>query len=46
MIRQVSYCFNTEVDPQTFEEAMKDRDATFWKEALNDEMDSLMSNNT
>jgi len=46
VIRQIPYCFNTEADPQTFEEAMKDRDAAFWKEALNDEMDSLMSNNT
>jgi len=39
VIRQIPY-------PQTFEEEMKDQDATFWKEALNDEKDSLMSNNT
>jgi len=45
-IRQIPYCFNIEADPQTFEEAMKDRDEAFWKEALNDEMESLMSNNT
>ena len=46
VIRQTPVCFNTETDPQTLEEAMKDRDAVFWKEALNDEMDSILGNNT
>lgn len=46
VIRKIPYCFNTEADPQTLEEAMKDRDAAFWKEALNDEMDSIMEKNT
>ena len=46
VIRQIPYCFNTEAYTQTFEEAMKDRDATFWKETLNNEIDSLTSNNT
>ena len=43
---QIPYCYNTESDPQTFEEAMKSQDAAFWKEAINDEMDSIIGNNT
>ncbi|GJW34700.1 zinc finger, CCHC-type containing protein [Tanacetum coccineum] len=43
---QHSYCFNIEDDPQTFDEAMKSQDVAFWKEAINDEMDSIMGNNT
>ncbi|GJY38198.1 zinc finger, CCHC-type containing protein [Tanacetum coccineum] len=35
-----------EDDPKTFDEAMKSQDVAFWKEAINDEMDSIMSNNT
>lgn len=46
VVRQIPVCFNTEADPQTLEEAIKDRDAALWKEALNDEMDSIMGNNT
>ncbi|GJS63364.1 zinc finger, CCHC-type containing protein [Tanacetum coccineum] len=43
---QHSYCFNVEDDPKTFDEAMKSQDVAFWKEAINDEMDSIMGNNT
>ena len=43
---QYSYCFVVEGDPNTFEEAMKSQDVAFWKEAINDEMDSIMGNNT
>ena len=43
---QHSYCFNVEDDPKTFDEAMKYQDVAFWKEAINDEMDSIMGNNT
>ncbi|GKA07712.1 zinc finger, CCHC-type containing protein [Tanacetum coccineum] len=43
---QHSYCFNVEDDPKTFDEAMKSQDVAFWKEAINDEMDSIMDNNT
>ncbi|GKE70120.1 zinc finger, CCHC-type containing protein, partial [Tanacetum coccineum] len=47
---QHSYCFNVEDDPKTFDEAMKSQDVSqdvaFWKEAINDEMDSIMGNNT
>ncbi|GJU26843.1 zinc finger, CCHC-type containing protein [Tanacetum coccineum] len=42
---QHSYCFNVEDDPKTFDEAMKSRDVAFWKEAINDEIDSIMGNN-
>ncbi|GJW83824.1 zinc finger, CCHC-type containing protein [Tanacetum coccineum] len=38
---QHSYCFNVEDDPKTFDEAMKSQDVAFWKEAINDEMDSI-----
>ncbi|GJQ94369.1 zinc finger, CCHC-type containing protein [Tanacetum coccineum] len=43
---QQSYCFNVEDDPKTFDEAMKSQDVAFWKEAINDEIDSIMGNNT
>ncbi|GJV38059.1 zinc finger, CCHC-type containing protein [Tanacetum coccineum] len=43
---QHSYCFNVKDDPKTFDEAMKSQDVAFWKEAINDEMDSIMGNNT
>ncbi|GJU74953.1 zinc finger, CCHC-type containing protein [Tanacetum coccineum] len=43
---QYSYCFNVEDDPKIFDEAMKSQDVAFWKEAINDEMDSIMGNNT
>ncbi|GKA23035.1 zinc finger, CCHC-type containing protein [Tanacetum coccineum] len=43
---QHSYCFNVEDDPKAFDEAIKSHDVAFWKEAINDEMDSIMGNNT
>ncbi|GJX54944.1 zinc finger, CCHC-type containing protein [Tanacetum coccineum] len=43
---QHSYCFNVEDGPKTFDETMKSQDVAFWKEAINDEMDSIMGNNT
>ncbi|GKB45839.1 zinc finger, CCHC-type containing protein [Tanacetum coccineum] len=43
---QYSYCYSIEEDPRTFDEAMQSRDVAFWKEAINDEMDSIMENNT
>ncbi|GJR59821.1 zinc finger, CCHC-type containing protein [Tanacetum coccineum] len=43
---QHSYCFNVEDEPKTFDEAMKSQDVAFWKEAINDEMDSIIGNNT
>jgi len=35
-----------EEDPKTFSEAMTSRDASFWKEGIEDEMNSILSNNT
>ncbi|GJT31101.1 zinc finger, CCHC-type containing protein [Tanacetum coccineum] len=43
---QHSYCFNVEDDPKIIDEAMKSQDVAFWKEAINDEIDSIMGNNT
>ncbi|GKD65841.1 zinc finger, CCHC-type containing protein, partial [Tanacetum coccineum] len=43
---QHSYCFNVEDDPKAFDEAIKSHDDAFWKEAINDEMDSIVGNNT
>ncbi|GJZ37776.1 zinc finger, CCHC-type containing protein [Tanacetum coccineum] len=43
---QHSYCFNVEDDPKTFDEAIKSQDVAFWKEAIIDEMDSIIGNNT
>ena len=37
---------NVEDDSKRFSEAMLSRDASFWREVVNDEMDSLLSNNT
>nr|GEU34582.1 zinc finger, CCHC-type [Tanacetum cinerariifolium] len=33
-------------DLKTFDEAIKSRDVAFWKEAINDKIDSIMGNNT
>ena len=35
-----------EEDPKTFSEAMASRDASFLKEAIEDEMNLILSNNT
>ncbi|GKE56666.1 zinc finger, CCHC-type containing protein, partial [Tanacetum coccineum] len=43
---QHSYWFNVEDDPKRCDEAMKSQDVAFWKESINDEMDSIMGNNT
>nr|GFB42035.1 zinc finger, CCHC-type [Tanacetum cinerariifolium] len=43
---QHSYYFNVKDDPKTFDEAMKSQDVAFWKKTINDEMDSIMGNNT
>nr|GEU54511.1 zinc finger, CCHC-type [Tanacetum cinerariifolium] len=43
---QHSYCFNDEDDPKIFDEEIKSHDVTFWKEAIHNEMDSIMGNNT
>ncbi|XP_074374128.1 uncharacterized protein LOC141714511 [Apium graveolens] len=43
---QYQYYFIIEDDPKTFCEVMTSRDVTFWKEAIQDEMVSIMNNNT
>ncbi|GJV10897.1 zinc finger, CCHC-type containing protein [Tanacetum coccineum] len=42
---QHSYCFNVENDLKLFDEAIKSQDVAFWKETINDEMDSIIGNN-
>lgn len=32
-------CYNLESDPNTYEEAIKSQDSSFWKEAIQEEMD-------
>ncbi|GJX02453.1 zinc finger, CCHC-type containing protein [Tanacetum coccineum] len=43
---QYSYCYSIEEDPRTYNEAMQSRDYAFWKEAIDDEIGSIMENNT
>ncbi|KAI3735577.1 hypothetical protein L6452_15083 [Arctium lappa] len=43
---QFFYYYSIEEDPKSFDEAMKSQDVAFWKEAISDEMDSIMGNNT
>nr|GEU88501.1 reverse transcriptase domain-containing protein [Tanacetum cinerariifolium] len=43
---QHSYLFNVKDDPKIFDEVMKSQDVSFWKEAINYEMDSIRGNNT
>ena len=40
------YVYNLQGDPTSLEEALSSPDSGFWKEAINDEMDSIISNNT
>ncbi|GKA09245.1 retrovirus-related pol polyprotein from transposon TNT 1-94 [Tanacetum coccineum] len=44
--REVIFTINVDDDPKTFSEAMSSRDAPLWKEAINDEMDSILKNQT
>jgi hypothetical protein len=46
IVNEVSICYNIENEPSNIKEAMKSRDATFWKEAIDDEIESIMFNNT
>ncbi|GJW73377.1 zinc finger, CCHC-type containing protein, partial [Tanacetum coccineum] len=43
---QYSYCYSIEEDPRTYNEAMQSCDAAFWKKAIDDEIGSIMENNT
>nr|GEY46670.1 zinc finger, CCHC-type [Tanacetum cinerariifolium] len=42
---QHSCYFNVEDDPKTFDEAMKSQDVAIWKEAINDDIYSIIGNN-
>ncbi|GJT53730.1 retrovirus-related pol polyprotein from transposon TNT 1-94, partial [Tanacetum coccineum] len=44
--RKVIFTINIDDDPKTFSEAMSSHDAPMWKEAINDEMDSILGNQT
>ncbi|RVW93366.1 Retrovirus-related Pol polyprotein from transposon TNT 1-94 [Vitis vinifera] len=46
IIRKIPIVLQIEEDPKTYKEAMASRDVAFWKEAINDEMDSIMSKQT
>ncbi|GKC44282.1 zinc finger, CCHC-type containing protein [Tanacetum coccineum] len=46
LIREYPIIYNLDEDPQTYSEAIKSHDSSFWKEAVNDEMDSIIGNNT
>nr|GEV61435.1 zinc finger, CCHC-type [Tanacetum cinerariifolium] len=43
---QYSYCYSIKEDPRTYNEAMQSRVTAFWKEAIDDEIGSIMENNT
>ncbi|GJR93801.1 zinc finger, CCHC-type containing protein [Tanacetum coccineum] len=43
---QYSYCYSIEDDLITYNKTMQSRDAAFWKEVINDEIGSIMENNT
>nr|GEV52389.1 zinc finger, CCHC-type [Tanacetum cinerariifolium] len=45
-LSQREYCFIIEEDPKTLSKAMAYRDAAFWKEAVQSEIDSIMHNDT
>ncbi|KAJ9566572.1 hypothetical protein OSB04_002538 [Centaurea solstitialis] len=41
--REIIFSINIDDDPKTFEKAMSSRDASLWRAAINDEMDSILS---
>ena len=43
---EIPYVYSIDSDPKSFKEAMESQDASFWKEAVQDEMDSIIKNNT
>jgi hypothetical protein len=46
VLNKILILLNIEEDLKTFKEAMASRDVVFWKKAINDEMNSILSNNT
>ena len=43
---QYALTLSVETDPQTYNEVIKSVDSAFWKEGINDEMDSILENKT
>ncbi|GJR85200.1 zinc finger, CCHC-type containing protein [Tanacetum coccineum] len=43
---QYSYCYSIEEDSRTYNEAIQSRDFAFWKEVIDDEIGSIIENNT
>jgi len=46
VIKVTPMLLNMEDDPKTFREVMSSKDVAFWKEVVNDKIDSILSNNT
>nr|GEZ35137.1 retrotransposon protein, putative, Ty1-copia subclass [Tanacetum cinerariifolium] len=46
VINKILALLNVEDEPKTYKEAITSRNSTVWKEVINDEMDSLVFNNT
>ena len=46
ILNKIPIVMHLEEYPKTYSNAMTSRDSSFWKEVVNDEMDSLMSNGT
>ena len=43
---EILYFYSIDSDPTCFKDAIESQDAPFWKEAVQDEMDSTLENNT
>lgn len=46
VLNKILILLTIEEDPKTYRGAMASKYAAFWREAINDEMNSLLSNNT
>ncbi|GKB25313.1 zinc finger, CCHC-type containing protein [Tanacetum coccineum] len=46
VVNKIPVLLNVEDAPKTYKEAITSRNSAFWKEAIDDEMDFLVSNNT
>ena len=46
VLSKLHFVGNVEEDPNTYSEAMASKDAAFLRVAVNDEIDSMLSNNT
>jgi hypothetical protein len=46
VLSKLPFVGNVKEDPNTYSETMVSRDVAFWRVAVNDEIDSMLSNNT